>query len=88
MRRFASPSVITNSTIIPPVVSSTSTTSLSAASGGLPKLVVAHHMVGNTYTYTGQDWADDISLAHISGIDAFALNMGKDPWEPARVSDA
>jgi hypothetical protein len=52
------------------------------------KYVVAHHIVGNTFPYTVQDWADDISLAHASGIDGFALNMGTDVWEPARVSDA
>lgn len=45
-------------------------------------------MVGNTFPYTLQDWADDITLAHASGIDGFALNMGSDDWEPARVSDA
>lgn len=50
---------------------------------------VAHHMVGNTYPYTQEDWRDDISLAHTSGsIDAFALNVGRDDWQPARVADA
>ncbi|KAG5639210.1 hypothetical protein H0H81_005689 [Sphagnurus paluster] len=53
-----------------------------------PKYVVAHHMVGNTFPYTQQDWADDIALAHASGIDGFALNMGIDEWQPDRVSDA
>ncbi|KAH9480429.1 Glucan endo-1,3-alpha-glucosidase agn1 [Psilocybe cubensis] len=52
------------------------------------KYVVAHHMVGNTFPYTVQDWADDIALAHASGIDGFALNMGIDDWQPDRVSDA
>ncbi|KAF9483528.1 glycoside hydrolase family 71 protein [Pholiota conissans] len=52
------------------------------------KFVVAHHMVGNTFPYTAQDWADDITLAHSSGIDGFALNVGSSPWEPVRVSDA
>ncbi|KAH9950531.1 glycoside hydrolase [Amylocystis lapponica] len=53
-----------------------------------PKLVVAHHMVGNTYPYTVSNWASDIALAHASGIDGFALNIGSDAWQPARVSDA
>jgi len=53
-----------------------------------PKYVVAHHMVGNTFPYTLQDWLDDINLAHSKSIDAFALNMGIDEWQPARVSDA
>ncbi|PPQ91664.1 hypothetical protein CVT25_012877 [Psilocybe cyanescens] len=52
------------------------------------KYVVAHHMVGNTFPYTVQDWADDITLAHASGIDGFALNMGIDDWQPTRVADA
>jgi hypothetical protein len=52
------------------------------------KYVVAHHMVGNTFPYTLQDWMDDIKLAHSKSIDAFALNMGIDEWQPARVNDA
>ncbi|KAJ3754592.1 glycoside hydrolase [Lentinula raphanica] len=45
-------------------------------------------MVGNTFPYTSQDWLNDIKLAHASGIDGFALNMGSDDWQPARVADA
>ncbi|KAF8627473.1 hypothetical protein AX17_006285 [Amanita inopinata Kibby_2008] len=52
------------------------------------KYVVAHHIVGNTYPYTLDDWADDITLAYAAGIDGFALNIGRDEWEPARVADA
>ncbi|KAF9070679.1 glycoside hydrolase [Rhodocollybia butyracea] len=52
------------------------------------KYVVAHHMVGNTFPYTSQNWLNDIILAHASGIDGFALNMGSDSWQPARVADA
>ena len=59
-----------------------------ADDSGAQKYVVAHHMIGNTFPYTIQDWADDIALAHASGIDGFALNMGSDAWEPARVADA
>ncbi|CCM03533.1 uncharacterized protein FIBRA_05667 [Fibroporia radiculosa] len=57
-----------------------------ASSSG--KLVVAHHMVGNTYPYSIDNWASDISLAHSSGLDGFALNVGSDSWQPARVADA
>ena len=53
-----------------------------------PKLVVAHHMVGNTYPYTPQDWADDIQDAHDAGIDGFALNIGTDEWQPKQVAAA
>lgn len=59
-----------------------------ADNSGAQKYVVAHHIIGNTFPYTIQDWADDIALAHASGIDGFALNMGSDSWEPARVADA
>ncbi|KZT12051.1 glycoside hydrolase family 71 protein [Laetiporus sulphureus 93-53] len=52
------------------------------------KLVVAHHIVGNTYPYTQADWLADINLAHESGLDGFALNVGPDSWQPARVADA
>ncbi|GAW00959.1 glycoside hydrolase family 71 protein [Lentinula edodes] len=45
-------------------------------------------MVGNTFPYTSQDWLNDVKLAHSSGIDGFALNMGIDDWQPARVADA
>jgi len=69
-------------TLSTPVIPPTSTSRLPQ------KYVVAHHMVGNTFPYTLEDWADDIALAHNSGIDGFALNIGSDVWEPARVSDA
>lgn len=52
------------------------------------KLVVAHHMVGNTYPYTPQDWAADINAAHNAGIDGFALNIGTDEWQPGQVAAA
>jgi glucan endo-1,3-alpha-glucosidase len=90
-----------NASIFSPAPISTSTldsaTTIDAApqpsqppivSDGSRKYVVAHHMVGNTFPYTPQDWADDIALAHASGIDGFALNMGTDNWQPARVADA
>ncbi|KAF5333807.1 hypothetical protein D9758_015237 [Tetrapyrgos nigripes] len=54
----------------------------------ISKYVVAHHMVGNTFPYTIQDWLDDISLASKYNIDGFALNIGIDPWQPDRVADA
>jgi glucan endo-1,3-alpha-glucosidase len=45
-------------------------------------------MVGNTYTYTKADWTTQINAAKAAGIDGFALNMGSDSWQPARVADA
>lgn len=59
-----------------------------AATNGSQKYVIAHHMVGNTFPYTLQNWKQDIALAHAAGIDGFALNVGSDSWEPARVADA
>lgn len=52
------------------------------------KAVVAHHVVGFTFTYTPEDWALDINQAHAAGIDGFALNVGADPWEPDQVAAA
>lgn len=42
----------------------------------IPKAVFAHHIVGNTYSYTTNDWANDITKAKSAGIDAFVLNIG------------
>lgn len=76
-------------------VLSTSTSASSTGSSSVPtpsatstKLVFAHHIVGNTYNYTQSSWASDISLAASKGIDAFALNIGADSWEPGQVSNA
>ena len=60
-------------------------------------------MVGNTYPYQLDDWKKgtwltrrlssltwprDINLALEHGIDGFALNIGSDDWQVARVADA
>ena len=45
-------------------------------------------MVGNTYPYTTDTWLQDINLAHSNGIDAFALNIGTDSWQPGQVDNA
>ena len=52
------------------------------------KIVTAHHMVGNTYSYTKDAWLKDIKLAHAYGIDAFALNIGTNDWESTQVANA
>ncbi|EIW56052.1 glycoside hydrolase family 71 protein [Trametes versicolor FP-101664 SS1] len=33
-------------------------------------------------------WANDIALAASKGIDAFALNVGSDSWEPGQIANA
>ncbi|KAI0827200.1 glycosyl hydrolase family 71-domain-containing protein [Trametes gibbosa] len=53
-----------------------------------PRAVFAHVIVGNTYNYTIKSWATDIALAASKGIDAFALNVGNDAWEPSQVAYA
>ncbi|KAL0959330.1 hypothetical protein HGRIS_014591 [Hohenbuehelia grisea] len=65
-------------TILPPVEAETAQ----------QKPVVAHFMVGNTYPYTVNNWLYDIKLAASKGIDGFALNLGRDTWQAARVADA
>ncbi|KAG8932422.1 hypothetical protein FRC03_011917 [Tulasnella sp. 419] len=53
------------------------------------KLVVAHFMVGNTYSYTSATWLKQIQLAAAQGIDAFALNIGGyDSWTDTQLSSA
>ncbi|KAG2359484.1 glycoside hydrolase [Suillus spraguei] len=45
-------------------------------------------MIGNSYPYTVDNWLSDILLAHSSGIDGFALNVGVDSWQPSQVANA
>ncbi|KAI0339342.1 hypothetical protein BDW22DRAFT_1361896 [Trametopsis cervina] len=89
-----------NRTFIAPLTSPFATNDTLASDGTLPstvqpnpvapppKLVFAHHIVGNTYNYTVNTWAADITLASSKGIDAFALNVGSDNWEPSQVANA
>lgn len=53
-----------------------------------PRLVAAHFMVGNVYSYTVDDWSKDMTLAASKGIDAFALNIGHEAWQFQRAQDA
>ncbi|TFK87288.1 glycoside hydrolase family 71 protein [Polyporus arcularius HHB13444] len=55
---------------------------------GVPKLVVAHHIVGLTASYTIDEWVTDMSLAQSSGIDGFALNIGMDDYTSQQVENA
>ncbi|RPD53744.1 glycoside hydrolase [Lentinus tigrinus ALCF2SS1-7] len=54
----------------------------------VPKLVVAHHIVGLTANYSVEDWVADISLAQANAIDGFALNIGTDDYTPQQVENA
>lgn len=84
----SSASTASSSSTSVPSSTSPSNPSPSASGDASQKYVVAHHIVGNTFPYTLQDWVDDITLAHASGIDGFALNLGSDVWEPDRIADA
>lgn len=59
-----------------------------SASNSASKYVVAHFIVGNSYSYTPAKWQADILLAAAQGIDGFALNVGSDSWEPAQMQSA
>lgn len=87
-----SPTTTVTSTPTSSVTPTSTYTSTSTSSPGTPppsgKVVVAHHIVGNCYSYTQATWASDIALALAGGIDGFALNVGNEAWEPARVADA
>ncbi|KAH8921477.1 glycoside hydrolase family 71 protein [Atractiella rhizophila] len=50
------------------------------------KGVYAHFMFGIISSYTAADWEKDISLAKAVGIDAFALNAGKDDHNDAQLT--
>ncbi|KAG1742365.1 glycoside hydrolase family 71 protein [Suillus paluster] len=74
-------------------VSATATTTSQVPTGtssptASSKYVIAHFMVGNAYPYTVDNWLADVFLAHSSGIDGFALNVGVDDWQPSQVANA
>jgi hypothetical protein len=86
----ASPSPTPSGLAPPPAANATAPQALvdAGANPGGGKLVVAHHIVGNTAAYKLEDWADDIKQAKTAGIDGFALNIGPDPFNDAQVSNA
>ncbi|KAK7693519.1 hypothetical protein QCA50_003087 [Cerrena zonata] len=49
--------------------------------------VFAHFMAQNSFSYSQQDWANDINTAVSIGIDGFALNMAnfEMTYEPGKV---
>ncbi|KAI5452377.1 hypothetical protein NCC49_000937 [Naganishia albida] len=52
------------------------------------RVVTAHFMLGNTYPYVAEDWQENFRLAEETGIDAFALNLGPEPWQLAQARSA
>ncbi|KIO30753.1 glycoside hydrolase family 71 protein [Tulasnella calospora MUT 4182] len=51
-------------------------------------VIIAHVIVGNTYSYTKQQWIDEIKMASAQGIDAFALDFGYDSWQAGQMDSA
>ncbi|KAK6967116.1 glycoside hydrolase family 71 protein [Favolaschia claudopus] len=49
------------------------------------KYVFAHFIVGVVETYSQSDWEADMTLAKSIGIDAFALNIGKDSYNDQQL---
>lgn len=56
-----------------------------APSSAATKYVWAHHMVGNTELYNAANWTADVTGAKAAGLDGFALNMGRDAYQPTNV---
>ncbi|CAK9783200.1 hypothetical protein CC85DRAFT_287563 [Cutaneotrichosporon oleaginosum] len=94
-------STLASSTPLTSSASSTSATSspIPSSSGVVPvstdipqsdeqHLVWAHHMVGNTYSYSSSDWEADISAAAAQAIDGFALNIGIESWQTEQAAVA
>lgn len=54
----------------------------------IPKSVFAHVVVGILSSYTQSKWAKEITDAKASGIDAFALNIGKDSYTNTQLGYA
>ncbi|KAF8881503.1 glycosyl hydrolase family 71-domain-containing protein [Infundibulicybe gibba] len=52
------------------------------------KYVFMHHIVGNTYSFTQQDWEADIRQIQAGGADAIALNIGSSSWQRDQVASA
>ncbi|CED85570.1 Glycoside hydrolase, family 71 [Phaffia rhodozyma] len=47
----------------------------------MSKQVVAHFMLGNTYSYTDEIWVEQIELAVKTGLDGLSLNLGPEEWQ-------
>ncbi|KAI0754950.1 glycoside hydrolase [Daedaleopsis nitida] len=63
-------------------------TKVARQAAGVPKIVVAHQIVGLTAGFTVEDWTADLTLAQANGIDGFALNVGNDDFTTEQVTNA
>ncbi|KAG8823458.1 hypothetical protein FRC19_003782 [Serendipita sp. 401] len=76
---------------LPPVAPPQDSTSSTSTTQVPVKAIIAHHMVGNVYSYSLGSWINDIRLAKSAGIDGFALNLGSGgpkSWQRKRIGDA
>jgi len=64
------------------VIAATNTLSANA------QIVVAHFMAQNAFSYSQDDWTNDINTAKATGLDGFALNIALPDYEVDRVATA
>ncbi|GMK53453.1 hypothetical protein CspeluHIS016_0100390 [Cutaneotrichosporon spelunceum] len=84
-----SPSGSTNGTVPSPSgnsVPSGNGTITNVATPGRP--VFAHYMVGLTSKFDQAAWEKEMRIAKSKGIDGFALNIGKDPYNDPQLNKA
>ncbi|KLT44489.1 hypothetical protein CC85DRAFT_270841 [Cutaneotrichosporon oleaginosum] len=74
----------TNATV--PASSGNTTVVANTASAGRP--VFAHYMVGLTSKFDQAAWEKEMTIAKSKGIDGFALNIGKDPYNNPQLTNA
>ncbi|KAL1746452.1 glycosyl hydrolase family 71-domain-containing protein [Schizophyllum fasciatum] len=46
------------------------------------------HPPVSSYSYTQSTWEGDFSAIQATGVDAVALNLGSDPWQPGQLASA
>ncbi|MBW0464296.1 hypothetical protein O181_004011 [Austropuccinia psidii MF-1] len=54
-------------------------------SSALERYVFAHVVQGNFQLYQAEDWLEDMALAKEMGIDAFAINIGRDETNQKQI---
>ncbi|TRM58181.1 glycoside hydrolase [Schizophyllum amplum] len=52
------------------------------------KYIFMHHIVGSVLSYTLSSWLSDLAAIQSYGIDAVALNIGSDSWQPQQLFNA
>ncbi|WVN88405.1 uncharacterized protein L203_103614 [Cryptococcus depauperatus CBS 7841] len=52
------------------------------------RLFVGHFMLGNTYSFTTEDWRATFDMADETSLDSLALNIGPEPWQVTQAQMA